>query len=159
GLSRDERRLLILLSLAIPLRDDEAMLNILQALSVPPTDENRILIEGEIEEFFLALSPGSIPGSGALGDLLQRLLRAGVKFSSSFLIYRKMLLTLGGVIEELAPGLSIESVVVEFALKNGLGNRSQRARNFCIPLNFRDLLAIRWSMQWFLPRLLAQSLR
>jgi hypothetical protein len=59
----------------------------------------------------------------------------------------------------LAPGLSIESVIVEFALKNGFGDKDQRERNFSIPLNIPDLLAIRWSMQWFLPRLLAQSLR
>lgn len=159
ALSKDERRLLILLSLAIPLRDEGGIRQILEVLSVPPSPENRTLIARVVEEFFVALSPGSIPGSGAFEDLLQRLLRAGVKFSSSFLIYRKMLLTLGDVIEELAPGLTIESVIVEFALKNGFGEKSQRVRDFCIPLNFVDLLAVRWSIQWFLPRLLAQSLR
>jgi ubiquinone biosynthesis protein len=159
GLSRDERRLLFLLALAIPLRDESAMREILEALSVLRTEENRISIERAIEEFLVALAPGSIPGPGALGDLLQRLIRAGVQFSTAFLIYRKMLLTLGDVVEELAPGLSIESVIVQFALENGFGDKKQRARDFCIPLNFPDLLAIRWSMQWFLPRLLAQSLR
>jgi ubiquinone biosynthesis protein len=159
SLSRDERRQLILLSLAIPLRDEDGMRNAIEALSVLRGAESRMLIQREIDEFLVALSPGSIPGPGALGDLLQRLLRAGVQFSSSFLVYRKMLLTLGDVIEELAPGLSIESVIVEFALKNGFGDKDQRERNFSIPLNIPDLLAIRWSMQWFLPRLLAQSLR
>jgi predicted unusual protein kinase regulating ubiquinone biosynthesis (AarF/ABC1/UbiB family) len=159
SLSRDERRQLILLSLAIPLRDEDRMRNAIEALSVQRSAESRMLIQREIDEFLVALSPGSIPGPGALGDLLQRLLRAGVQFSSSFLVYRKMLLTLGDVIEELAPGLSIESVIVEFALKNGFGDKDQRERNFSIPLNIPDLLAIRWSMQWFLPRLLAQSLR
>lgn len=159
SLSRDERRQLILLSLAIPLRDEDGMRNAIEALSVPRTAENRALIRSQIDEFLIALRPGSIPGAGALGDLLARLLRAGVEFSSSFLIYRKMLLTLGDVIDELAPGLSVESVIVEFALKNGFGDKNQRDRDFCIPLNFLDLVAIRWSMQWFLPRLLAQSLR
>jgi ubiquinone biosynthesis protein len=159
ALSTDERRLLILLSLAIPLRDEDGMRQILEALSGPPRAENRIPIGRVVEEFLVAQSPGSIPGSGALEDLLQRLLRAGVKFSSSFLIYRKMLLTLGDVIAELAPDLTIESVIVEFALKNGFGAKDQRIRDFCVPLSFVDLVAIRWSIQWFLPRLLAQSLR
>lgn len=159
ALSKDERRLLILLSLAIPLRDEDGIRKILEALSGPSSPDNPELIARVVEEFLVAVSPGSIPGSGAMEDLLQRLLRAGVKFSSSFLIYRKMLLTLGDVIEELAPGLTIESVIVGFALKNGFGDKSQRLRDFCIPLNFVDLVAIRWSIQWFLPRLLAQSLR
>jgi predicted unusual protein kinase regulating ubiquinone biosynthesis (AarF/ABC1/UbiB family) len=159
SLSRDERRQLILLSLAIPLRDEDGIRNAIEALSVLRTAESRTLIRSQIDEFLVALRPGSIPGPVALGDLLARLLRAGVEFSSSFLIYRKMLLTLGDVIDELAPGLSVESVIVEFAMKNGFGDKNQRDRNFCIPLNFPDLLAIRWSMQWFLPRLLAQSLR
>jgi ubiquinone biosynthesis protein len=159
ALSKDERRLLILLSLAIPLRDEDGIRQILEALSGAPSPENRTLIARVVEQFLVAQSPGSIPGSGALEDLLQRLLRAGVKFSSSFLIYRKMLLTLGDVLEELAPGLTIESVIVAFALKNGFGEKSQRVPDFCIPLSFVDLVAVRWSIQWFLPRLLAQSLR
>jgi ubiquinone biosynthesis protein len=158
SLSRDERRLLILLSLAIPLRDEGAIRSILKRLSVP-TEGSEALIDCEVEEFFTVLPPGAIPGPGALGDLLQRLLRAGIGFSRSFLIYRKMLLTLGDVIEELSPGLSIESVIVEFALKNVLGDRKERARDFCIPLRLGDLVAIRWSMQWFLPRLVAQGVR
>lgn len=159
SLSQDERRHLILLSLAIPLRDEDGIRNNIEALSVVRTAENRMLIQREMDQFLDALVPGSIPGPGALGDLLQRLLRAGVQFNSSFLIYRKMLSTLGDVIDELSPGLSIESTIVEFALKNGFGGEKQRERNFSIPLNFSDLVAIRWSIQWFLPRLLAQSLR
>jgi ubiquinone biosynthesis protein len=159
SLSKAERRHLILLSLAIPLRDEDGIRNNVEALSVVRTAENRVLIQREMDQFLDALAPGSIPGPGALGDLLQRLLRAGVQFNSSFLIYRKMMSTLGDLIEELSPGLSIESTIVEFALKNGFGDEKHREPGFAIPLNFRDLVAIRWSMQWFLPRLFAQSLR
>ena len=141
------------------MRDEDGIRNNVEALSVVRGAEDRILIQREMDEFLDALSPGSIPGPSALEDLLQRMLRAGVQFSRSFLIYRKMLLTLGDVLEELSPGLSIESTVVKFVLKNGFGDRKQRERNFGIPLNFSDFVAIRWSMQWFLPRLLAQSLR
>ena len=112
ALSKDERRLLVLLSLAIPLRDEDGIRQILEALSGPRTPEDRALIARVVEEFLVALSPGSIPSSGALEDLLQRLLRAGVKFSSAFLIYRKMLLTLGDVVEELAPGHTDRKSVV-----------------------------------------------
>jgi len=159
SLSRDERRRLILLSLAIPLRDEAGIRELLEPLSAFHAADPQALLRSEVEKFIDALAVGSIPGPGTVGDLLERLLRAGVKFSSSFLIYRKMLATLGDLIEELSPGLSVDSVIAEFALKNGLPGKRPRDRDFCMPLNLADLIAIRWSMQWFLPRLLAQTLR
>jgi ubiquinone biosynthesis protein len=156
SLTRDERRGLVLLSLAVALRDEGGICEVLEPLSLLRTAEQRKVIAREVEKFIDALPPGATPG---VGDLLERLLRAGVEFDSSFLIYRKMLSTLGDVVEELAPGLSVESVIVDFAIKNGLADQKQRDRGFAIPLDGRDLLAIRWSLQWFLPRVWGQSLR
>jgi ubiquinone biosynthesis protein len=156
SLTRDERRSLVLLSLAVALRDEGGIREVLASLSLSRGPQQRELIAREVEKFIDGLPAGATPG---VGDLLERLLRAGAEFDSSFLIYRKMLATLGDVVEELAPGLSVESVIVEFAIKNGLADQKQRDRGFAIPLGARDLLAIGFSLQSFLPRVCGQGLR
>ena len=145
SLTIEDRRQLIMLFLAIPLRDEGRMQDALFELSQSKTENTRNLLREQIEAFVDSLPLGTIPGPGSLSSLVGRLLRAGGRFSSSFLVFRKMLATLGDIVEQLCPGVSIERGVAEYALAQGLRNAflSQGGKpGFQIPLNASDLLSL-----------------
>lgn len=162
SLSIEERRGLILLFLALPLRDEGQIMDALSELSESKTESDRALLKRQIELFIDSLPLGKIPGAGSLSDLVGRLLRSGLRFSSSFLIFRKMLITLGDVIEQLSEEVTIERAVAEYALARGLaGNRCPESAkpNFTIPLKASDIFRIGLSLQSLFPRVWAQSVR
>ncbi len=161
-LTTADRRSLILLFVTLPLRDEEQILGALSELSLAKSEVNRKLLKRLIEIFMDSLPLGSVPTSGSLGDLIDSLLRAGARFSGSFLIFRKMLSTLGDVIDQLSPGETVQQTVLEYAVKNGLLNAfvpALRKREFKIPLQGTDLFQIGLSAQSFLPRVWVQSVR
>jgi ubiquinone biosynthesis protein len=162
NLTTADRRSLILLFVTLPLRDEGQVLAALSELSLSKDKTDRDLIKRVVEIFMDALPLGSIPASNSLGDLIDSLLRAGAQFSGSFLIFRKMLSTLGDVVENLAPGETIQHVVVEYAVTNGLLSALGPGiwqQDFKIPLNGIDLFRIGLSAQSFLPRVWGQSVR
>ncbi len=161
-LTTADRRSLILLFATLPLRDEGQILAALSDLSLSENEADRKLFKHLIEIFMDALPLGSIPNSTSLGDLVDSLLRAGARFSGSFLIFRKMLSTLGDVVDQLSPGESIQQVVVEYAWRNGLLNAfvpGVRKPQFKIPLQGADLFQIGLSAQSLLPRVWVQSVR
>jgi hypothetical protein len=104
----------------------------------------------------------SIPNPARLGELLDGLLRAGAQFSGSFLIFRKVLSTLEDVVEQVSPGLTVQQVVLEYALTNGLLNAwvpGLGKTEFKIPLRGSDLIQLGLSAQLLLPRVWAQTAR
>jgi ubiquinone biosynthesis protein len=162
SLTTEDRRCLILLFVALPLRDEGQVLAALSELSLPATEGGVDLLKRQIESFIDALPLGSIPGTGSLTNLVGRLLRAGARFSGSFLIFRKMLSTLGDVVEQISPGITVEQVVVEYALARGFKNNcapGARKTEFTNPLRASDVARIVLSAQSFLPRIWLQSWR
>lgn len=161
-LSLEDRRNFILLVLAIPLRDEEQMTNSLFGFSKSKTETDRNLIKQRVEMFIDALPLWSIPRSGSLTELMTILIRQGVRFSSSFLIFRKMWATLGDVIEQLSPDVTIEATVLEHAFGRERPNTSTPEHpklDISIPLKFGDVFRIGVTAQLFLPRVWAQSVR
>jgi ubiquinone biosynthesis protein len=161
SLTIEDRRCLILLFVALPLRDEGQVLAALSELSLPATEGGVDLLRRQIESFIDALPLGSIPGTGSLTNLVSRLLRAGARFSGSFLIFRKMLSTLGDVVDQISPGVTVEQVVMEYALarlKNDcvVGTPKPEFRN---PLRATDVARIVLSAQSFFPRVWLQSWR
>jgi ubiquinone biosynthesis protein len=162
SLTVSDRRSMILLMLAFPLRDEGQMLAALSEISELKDEANRRFLKQRIEAFMDALPLGSIPRSGNLGGLVNDLLHAGGRFSGSFLIFRKTLATLGDIVEEIAPGESIERIVLEYAWKNGLVDAlapTGLKPAFKLPLRASDVVQIGISAQSLLPRMWAQSLR
>lgn len=162
SLSLEDRRNFILLVLALPLRDEEQMLTSLSGFSKLKTESERNLIKQRIEMFIDALPLWSIPGPGSLNELMAVLVRQGVRFSSSFLIFRKMLATLGDVVEQLSAEVTIEATVLDHALgrkTSKTGSPAQPELEVNIPLKFGDVFRIGVTAQLFLPRVWAQSVR
>jgi ubiquinone biosynthesis protein len=157
-----DRRSLILLFLTLPLRDEGQILEALSELSLRNDVVNRDLLKRHIELFVDALPLASIPKPGRLGELVDGLLRAGARFSGSFLIFRKVLSTLEDVVEQISPGVSTQQVVLEYALTNGLLSAWAPALGkgeFKIPLRGSDLVQLGLSAQFLLPRVWAQTAR
>ena len=106
----------------------------------------RGLLRRQIEIFVDALPLASIPNPARLGELVDGLLRAGARFSGSFLIFRKVLSTLEDVVAQLSPGVSIQQVVLEYALTNGLFSAwaapASGKTEFKIPLRGSDLVQL-----------------
>jgi len=157
-----DRRSLLLLLLTLPLRDEAQILAALSEISLAKDEVTQIFLRRQIEIFMDALPLGKIPNPGSLGDLVDGLLRAGLRFSGSFLIFRKMLSTLGDVVEQISPSETIQQVVLEYAVTNGLVRAlapGARKIEFQIPLRGSDLLQLGLSAQLLLPRVWAQSVR
>jgi ubiquinone biosynthesis protein len=162
SLTPEERRRLILLIVALPLRDEGQILAALSELSLSKTKQNRSSLKRQIELFMDTLPFGSIPGPGSLNNLTERLLREGLTFSGSFLIFRKMLATLGDVVEQISPGETIEQLVAEYALPRVLPNYClppAGTQRFRLPLEGSDIFRIGLSAQSFLARLWLQTVR
>lgn len=157
-LSVEQRRSLIRLVFALPLRDEGQMVEALSELTYTKAESEHALLKQQVEFFMDSLTLGQVP---SLSDLVGALLRNGVRFSSSFLIFRKMLLTLADVVAQLAPDVTIEKTVAEYALVHGLNrNRGSDPRtDFNIPLNASDICRIAFGVQSWLPRVWAQSVR
>jgi ubiquinone biosynthesis protein len=157
-----DRRSLLLLLLTLPLRDEAQILAALSEISLAKDEVTQIFLKRQIEIFMDDLPLGSIPNPGSLGDLVDDLLRAGLRFSGSFLIFRKMLSTLADVVEQISPSETIQQVVLEYAVTNGLVSAlapGARKREFQIPLRASDLLQLGLSAQLLLPRVWAQTAR
>jgi len=161
-LTREDRRNFILLFLALPLRDEEQMLDSLLSFSKSQTESVRDLIKQQIEIFIDALPLGAVPGSSNLNELIGHLVRHGVRFSGSFLIFRKMLSTLGDVVEQLSEEVTIGATVLEQAFGRGWsdpGVESQLKPEINIPLKLGDVFHVGVTAQLFLPRVWLQSVR
>lgn len=157
-----DRRSLIILLLTLPLRDEGQILDALSELSLQNNAKTRDVLKRQVENFVDALPFASLPTPGRLGELLDGLLRAGARFSGSFLIFRKVLSTVEDVVGQISPDVSIQQVVLEYALTRGLVNAWVPAlgkTEFKIPLRGSDLFQLGLSAQFLLPRVWAQSAR
>lgn len=156
SLSVAERRSLILLYVSLPLRDEGQMAAAVGELSGATTDAERAAVKKQVELYMDGFPAGGPPPD--VPGLVERMLKHGARFSSSFLIFRKMIVTLGDVIGQLSPTVSIGRVVADFALDRGLLIPSPGA-DFKIPLSGSDVLRIALSAQSFLPRVWLQTVR
>jgi ubiquinone biosynthesis protein len=162
NLSIEDRRNLILLYVTLPLRDEGQLVEVLSRLSQSDGAAALEFIRRDVESFMDRLPLGSVPGPDGIGNLVERLLKAGARFSSAFLVFRKMLTTLEDVAVQLSPGITLGGVVGDYALRSGLRNafcKQMPVREFNVPLQTPDLLRLGLSAQSFPLRVWAQSLR
>jgi predicted unusual protein kinase regulating ubiquinone biosynthesis (AarF/ABC1/UbiB family) len=104
-LSREERRQLMLLMLAVGLRDAQRMYAALEALSrddLRHDPQKATLVRHHVRRFLRQLSPYSVPGTADISSLLDKLVLSDIGFSPSLLIFGKVLFTLKGVLHDLA---------------------------------------------------------
>jgi ubiquinone biosynthesis protein len=109
-----------------------------------------------IQTSLAKLHRGSMPGVAWLTELLDRLaLQAGVRFDADLLLFRKSLLTLEGVLADLAPAgthsTALDEAVLGVFLRQWTAEWPQRwvaplaSRAFATHLSTADLWAALWS--------------
>ena len=157
-LTREQRQNIILLISAVMLRDEALIYNAITELSKNDftADATRIeTVRNQISQFINELSLYSIPGIKVVLSLIDELLLKGINFSTPLLIFRKVLLTLDGVLHDVADEVSIDTVLTQYVLENwtneicGMNFLKQARPNFQLPLSNTDAFSLAWSAQWY----------
>lgn len=151
--SREERRQFMLLILAVCLRDAQRIYHALDALCTDNLRQDQskaALVRHRVQRFLRQLSPYTIPGLADISSLLDRLIWSGIGFSTSLLIFGKILFTLKGVLHDLAPDVRMGPVPLRYRLSQGqavarqLRRPAEPAVHFRSPLSRRDWMTPSW---------------
>ncbi len=157
-LSFEHRRKIILLISALTLRDANLIRKVIMELSDTDFDkepERQDKLKEQISEFLAQLSLYRLPGIKDVLSLLDALILSGLEFSRPLLIFRKVLLTLDGVLHDVAEDVAIEADITQLVLEHlrdemfGINLLQQKEPRFQLPLTSTDTYALIWSAQWY----------
>lgn len=139
-LSLRARRHLLMLAVMMLLRKPAGVAEAIGALARPGPRGGRPpqrLIERHVSRFFAELPAGRVPGVLDAMRLLDDLALKGVRFPSALFLFRKVLFTLDGVLQDVADG----AVRVDQAIAREFVTRCVASFGFFHqPLTFQDLL-------------------
>ncbi|MGO9466272.1 MAG: hypothetical protein ACLQVF_19200, partial [Isosphaeraceae bacterium] len=92
-------------------RDTRAILAAIESMAIRPVD--RVALWTVVERHVRALAPLEPPGlSWSMGMLDQAVTLARLRLGAPLLAFRKALLTLDGVLSDVAPGFSLDSALI-----------------------------------------------
>lgn len=159
--SRAERRDLVRLLLGVALRDVELIMAAMNGLVVAPeqaaTDQEQA-VRAYVRSFLGQFPPVGVGGLQDATRLITELMAAGVHFLPFLLIFRKLLFTLEGVLEDVSPGMHLDAVVLGYVRNRLLCLVCDRAdrgagASFALPLRPADWGEIAASARVYYPRL------
>ncbi|GJM06050.1 MAG: hypothetical protein DHS20C09_20460 [marine bacterium B5-7] len=165
-LSREERRKIILLMSGVLLRDAHLITQAICELSEHNIKQDPVIHEAlraAIKPFINTLPFYKLPATKDVLSLLDNLMLSGINFSTPLLMFRKVLLTLDGVLHDLADAVSIETVLSKYVIDNlryeacGLHYLPSHQQDFKIPITNNDALSIVLSAQWYYFRSVCQA--
>lgn len=154
----EQRRKIILLISALTLRDGNLIKRVIMDISDTDFDKNtsrKEKLDAQIDEFLASLSLYRLPGMKDVLSLLDSLILSGIQFSRPLLIFRKVLLTLDGVLHDVAEDVVIEADITQLVLEHlrdemfGINLLQQSKPRFQLPLTSTDTYALIWSAQWY----------
>jgi ubiquinone biosynthesis protein len=141
-LSLESRRQLVLLSVMMTLRNPDGVRQAIHDLALSADRRNHFrldIIETCVSRFFEQLSPDASPGTLDAMRLLDRIALEGVHFPPSLFLFRKIVLTLDGVLYDVAgPGVRIDEVIAREFLTRCAASLGL----FHAPLEWKDFAAI-----------------
>jgi predicted unusual protein kinase regulating ubiquinone biosynthesis (AarF/ABC1/UbiB family) len=166
-LSRAQRRHFVMLFVASAWRDADRIFTALAHLSSDDLTSDATkaaLIRGHIATYLAHLPPLAIPTTTRVLTLLDGVMSSGVRFPAELLLFRKMLFTLLDVLQEVAPGYQIDSVLIQHALTLLAKEAPQRLRllptdtsqRFNSHLTNHDLNVWAWTLPLLLNRVWSQ---
>ncbi|EDY83926.1 hypothetical protein VDG1235_3553 [Verrucomicrobiia bacterium DG1235] len=150
-----ERHELIVIVSAFLLRDEGLLANSLlklsdaNASSMPNASE---IIHEEVRRAFQRMPLAGYPRLSDTTDLIDRIGMRGLRFSKELLVYRKALLTLQGVLNELDPENAIAPEIASY-LSQTLASNLIHLRPKTLPLTALDTAHLAFSFCWMGPRL------
>ncbi len=153
-LNKEERGNIIMLFLAVTLRDENLLLESIKSLSQQELNTDMInKLKQTIRDFIQSLSMYSMAGVNEVLTLTDNMLLTGVRFSSPMMLFRKVLLTLDGVLNDIGETLPIENVVSQYVVQQLTHDMSNiwtgTEKRFNLPLSQSDTLSLMWSAQWY----------
>jgi ubiquinone biosynthesis protein len=144
-LNLESRRQLVLLSVMMTLRNPEGVRQAIGDLALSADSRNHAhlgVIESCVQRFFEQLPPDSSPGTLDAMRLLDRIALEGVHFPPPLFLFRKIVLTLDGVLYDVAgPGVRIDEVIA----REFLTRCAASLGIFHAPLEWKDIVAIEWN--------------
>ncbi len=154
----EQRRKIILLISALVLRDEKLIQKVIMELSDTKFSEDansKHKLQQQIKKFITQLSLFRLPSVKDVLLLLDTIILDGIQFSRPLLIFRKVLLTLDGVLHDVYPNVSIEIDITQLVLKHlrdemfGINLMQATGPRFQIPLTPTDTCSLIWSAQWY----------
>jgi ubiquinone biosynthesis protein len=144
-LSLESRRQLVLLSVMMTLRNADGVRQAIRDLALSADRRNHAhlgVIERCVERFFEQLPADASPGTLEAMRLLDRIALEGVQFPPPLFLFRKIVLTLDGVLYDVAgPGVRIDEVIA----REFLTRCAASLGIFHAPLQWKDFAAIEWT--------------
>ncbi|HJT86387.1 MAG TPA: AarF/UbiB family protein [Bryobacteraceae bacterium] len=135
------RRQLVLLALMMMLRNPDGVTRAIVALSRPRGERQERRILRRVADFFGQLPRGASPSTLDAMILLDDLAIEGIRFPAPLFLFRKMLFTLDGVLEDIAgPDLRMDQIIARDFLTRWLSSFGL----FYSPLTLADFAAIEW---------------
>ena len=157
-LNREQRRQIILLVTSVMLRDEQLIYQAIAELSQDNFLENETKagsVRSLITLFINDISIFTMPGVKHVLTLLDDILLSGIVFSAPLLIFRKVLLTLDGVLNDIESTVPMEIILAQYLIKEGtimscgIYLLNPYSTNFKMPLSSLDILSLIRSAQWF----------
>lgn len=144
-LSLESRRQLVLLSVMMTLRNRDGVRQAIRDLSLSADHRNRDrlgVIESCVNRFFEQMPPDARPGTLDAMRLLDRIALEGVHFPPPLFLFRKIVLTLDGVLYDVAgAAVRIDEVIAREFLTRCVASLGV----FHDPLEWKDFAAIEWN--------------
>ena len=161
-LNREDRRYIVLLMLALILRDERQIFRAIAGLcqdNLARDQEKAAIVRRRVTSLIRRLSPLTVPGLKQVLSLLDSIVLSGVAFSSSLTMFRKVLFTLDGVLQDVAPETPVEPLLGWYFIRQSLKSNllTPLSGDFQLPLSRLDKISLAWSAQWFGPRLGLQT--
>jgi ubiquinone biosynthesis protein len=144
-LSLESRRQLVLLSVMMTLRNPEGVRQAIRDLALSADLRNHAhlgVIERCVKRFFEQLPDDAAPGTLDAMRLMDRIALEGVHFPPPLFLFRKIVLTLDGVLYDVAgPDVRIDEVIA----REFLTRCAASLGIFHAPLQWKDFAAIEWN--------------
>jgi ubiquinone biosynthesis protein len=157
-LSKPVREQLSQIVLAALMLDGRRVAEIVGVLARTVVDEARM--NSTVRDALRRMRPGRPPGFDWLVHLLDELVTGGaVTFPPDLMLFRKTLLTLEGVVEDVSPGMSIDAALFSEAAERFAREWPMRAaagpfsRDFGTHISNADL----WSLGWSAPAVVTRA--
>jgi ubiquinone biosynthesis protein len=144
-LSLESRRQMVMLSVMMTLRNPDGVRRAIRDLALSADRRNHAhlgAIDGCVKRFFTQLVPDASPGTLDAMRLMDRVALEGVQFPPPLFLFRKVVLTLDGVLYDIAgPDVRIDEVIAREFLTRCAASLGV----FHAPLEWKDIAAIEWS--------------
>jgi ubiquinone biosynthesis protein len=144
-LSREQRRHLALLFLTVSLRDPVGASDAIQAMAQRPVrrhSRQALVIRETVGQFLDRMPPTRLPSGADVMRLLEMVAVKGIRFPGPLIMLSKVLLTLDGILEDVAgSGTDIGLAIAVLLARHWVKNR----KAFRSPIGARDLLGLQCS--------------